>query len=551
MNNKRANFFSNLKYNKENKACETFNNSNNKNNNSNNNIVIVNSNNSNKDFINLENKSQVILMNGKAFSDKFAFEMKSKRKANKAFVAAGYSLRDKSNVNGEFKIMLYARKFSHDDFLVKNKCNNNFKQSYLDCKKDETFPLERYSDNYKMTNKNNINKNKNINCIKKFDDLQSYFYCFKIQTKKYANNNKKNCCKSFDLGKRIFIEDKDSNGTKATRKTSNILYNLISSNYENLNEKQAQEKNNLNSDTNINFIKSKFDSLEKLDNLANMINSEKKSNSANVIGPAPNIKEIKKNFAFNKSYDSLDIQSEFLISYLRDEELVSEVSQSIRNTESNRAKEENDNYEKDSKQEENGNNNKNNINDHNQRNNFVKNKNFQEKVFLNINNKYVKNLNSNNNNNKNINFNTIENLQNNKQLETVENSNHENNKINNNKNCCFFTCKSNPNHNTNNNNIFLNNNNNINSKVKKGKKQDANINSYYSTINNTKRSTNHSFKSIRLNDSLTKFRKRRLSNCTTDRDSKCPTRGSNSNLANLMNANDKKDKKVDCRCEIF
>jgi hypothetical protein len=461
--------------------------------------------------INSENKSNIISVGGKAISQKLAIIINNKTNGKETSINA-YSIKNKSNANKELKLANLERKLSYDNILVK-------------CNADKIFQFNNIENNNSLNG--NVDKNKTNN-KQIFSEINSYFN----NTKDEIDKKVRNKSKSVDLGNKILIEV-SSKSKDVTRRISNILYNLIIKNDDfsnglRFNQDTNKAKNNL----------SKFDSMDKL---VNLIKSEKKANYANVIGPTPNIKEIKKNFAFNKSCDSFDVQSEFLISYLRDEELVSQISNCIKNTESNQPEDENEKENK-NREEDKYNQNKNN----NQRSNFIKNKNFQEKVLLNINNKYSKTANNPNKNDfenkKNVNFNNAD-ASKNKKLETIESQ--ENNNIKENKNCCFFKCQTNSNNNP--------NHVNSNIKIKKGKKQDANINSYYSTFNNTKRSTNHSFKSIRLNDSLTKFRKRRLSNCTSDKDSKCPTKGSISNLTASVSANNpnKKDKKVNCRCEIF
>jgi len=540
-NDKRSNFIMNLKVNQENNDRKIFNTKSN----NNKNTIIANCGNRNNN-INEEFMSKITSLGRKSFSGSLASINNKKGKFASLASAAAPSLRNKINANPVVKPTRYRRKSSHDNFFVKN----NYEKVFIYNKKKNDF-LNKISDKNNENNKLMIITN---TCSdNKFDELHYYFYSSKntinFKNIAFSEIKKKNYYGYYDFDIKInnTRSEINSNEMDVTRKISGVLYNLIANDDHVYNEKQPNIEAASKSECNNNF-KINIDSK---DVIANFINSDKKSNSAYVIGPTPNIREIKKNFAFNKSFDSFDVQSEFLITYLRDDDFVSEISQSGRNTETNKAVEEND--IKTNKKDDNRiiNNNKSN------------NKNFQEKVFLNINNKYSKTLNNNikNNNNcknknKNINLNEIEN----KKQETVESSNNnENNKynkdINNNKNCGgFFKCRTNPSNNNNINNI---NNNvlNINSKTKKGKKQDAvNINSYYSTINNTKRSTNHSFKSIRLNDSLTKFRKRRLSNCTTDINGKCPTKGFNCNLeTNLVKENDTntKNKKINCRCEIF
>ena len=101
---------------------------------------------------------------------------------------------------------------------------------------------------------------------------------------------------------------------------------------------------------------------------------------------------------------------------------------------------------------------------------------------------------------------------NSKKLETVETSNYEIIKDPN--NVCFYKCQP-------------------NTKYRKRNKGDTILNSYFSTVNNTKRSTNLSFKSIKLNDTLMKFRKKKLESKEKDLKIK------------------QENKKTHCKCMIF
>lgn len=220
----------------------------------------------------------------------------------------------------------------------------------------------------------------------------------------------------------------------------------------------------------------------------NLLELKSKNKNKFSIGPNIKLKDIKTNFAFNKSFDSLDEQSEFFISFLKDE-----------------------NIEEDENNKENINSSL--ITEKNLESNFKKN--------------FDKDKNKENNNN--------------------DNQNNDSNNKKDLKRSCFIRIR-----------CFSNNN----STKKKRLKTDPVFNSYFSTLNNTKRSTNLSQKSLRLNDSLTKFRKKKLNGIINNKDKEIKGNRSSIIVNTMKNKNSKnkikrnrenlinKDKNI-CKCQIF
>jgi hypothetical protein len=241
-----------------------------------------------------------------------------------------------------------------------------------------------------------------------------------------------------------------------------------------------------------------------------------KKSELDTIGPNILLKNIKINLGFNKSFDSFDEQSEFYISFLKEDY-------------------ENDNNNKDKEKEN------------------KDNENTEKKDNMNNNNNKI-----NNNNNQNSSFNTEKNLVTNHDKQKRDIRNNHNNNVNNKneiyndkkyfKKSCFIRC------------ISVNNN----SSRKKRLKTDPVFNSYFSTLNNTKKSTNLSLKSLRLNDSLIKLRKKKLNGIINNNDKEL--KGNRSNIVvntirikknnnkrnkEVMNANNNKAINNICKCQIF
>jgi len=437
----------------------------------------------------------------------------NKRNENIQNICCGYKLHINPDLNLS-KCRNYSYNSSHENKfckILKNKNNNHHE--------------------FNLDNKDQLCKN---DC-KKFNYIAFNFYDnIKEENSSTFNKcqNKRLKSKSLNFGNKLVVCESNFEN-EVTRKISDILYNyILKLECKNLisNRRSLEKDKEINQHEKI--VNSKFPDTKDNDNF---------------IGPNPILRNIKKKFAFNKSYDSLDVQSEFFISYLREDDLGSAISESFKISENNvKFKETEENNKKfDIFQ-----------NDKKVGNNLFNKNTFQEKVYLNLNKKYCKKTNSNKNhfesNNKLVNLSKILDNQQNKKVENLDSLKNENQKETN--KCGFFKCRKN---NTYNKQIHLNTLNNYNiNKDKSGKKPEANLNSYYSTLNITKRSTNHSFKSIKLNDSLTKFRKKKLSICNTGKDYKCPSKSSNNNLIEVTKvnsniSNNKKDKKVNCRCEIF
>lgn len=338
----------------------------------------------------------------------------------------------------------------------------------------------------------------------------------------YIFHNIKNILKNYNRQQNQFSSSKN-----LTRKINDGIIDFKYFNKKEAQKKKEKKNNHLNKyhiDNNNNYLK-----------ILNFNHYEE--NKDNIIGPNPNIKIYRRNFSFNKSYDSLDVQSEFFISYLKDEEKDITENSCLEN--GNSGEESLNNYEN---QEENQDNKHKNINVKKPRTNLIsgRNKPNEEEVSNFNQSKQMKSSNKNkyfiDNKNSLRGKSETGKSSNNHNINNLEPNNNNNY---NNPNCCFFRCWTITNHNLN--------------KQRKRNKQDAIFNSYFSTINNTKRSTNHSFKSIKLNDSLTKLRnKKRTSICITD--SKIPklnTITTVSSAISTQNLTYKKDKKVNCRCEIF
>ncbi len=202
---------------------------------------------------------------------------------------------------------------------------NNYSLDILNKKRKNHLKIENKKKNINVFNINKIDSNISKH-NKILEKLNIYFgqeskpFIVKSSSKTCKNSNKKRVkALSFDFGNE-FNFTKKKNEIDVTRKISNILYNYI------INDKSKEFEFRLNK-----FIHNKdsnhFDNI-KQENIGNL--------QTNIIGPIPNFKNIKKKFAFNKSFDSFDVQSEFFISYLRDEELGSEISVVINNMDNNK-----------------------------------------------------------------------------------------------------------------------------------------------------------------------------------------------------------------------